>query len=212
MGRDESKRDRRFPLLSTRFGFLEICATDSRHYREIQFLWKQFPPLPAAGFTNLIPRQKIREQGARRSSSSSSSSFHTHPLHPRGHVSFYLAPSHSFPLDSSLFSFAASFFLPSFFFSFPSLSLSFSVSLCVVLSSLQHVHRCLKSSGRQADLRYATARVWARARARERSPREGTENEPTRVGERQRENEEDDARTRRDEERAWDWKENATDD
>lgn len=170
MGRDESKRDRRFPLLSTRFGFLEICATDSRHYREIQFLWKQFPPLPAAGFTNLIPRRKIREQGARRSSSSSSSSFHTHPLHPRGHVSFYLAPSRSFPLDSSLFSFAASFFLPSFF-SFPSLSLSFSVSLCVVLSSLQHVHRCLKSSGRQADLRYATARVWARARARALSKR-----------------------------------------
>lgn len=104
------------------------------------------------------------------------------------------------------------FFSPLLLFFFPSLSLSFSVSLCVVLSSLQHVHRCLKSSGRQADLRYATARVWARARARERSPREGTENEPTRVGERQRENEEDDARTRRDEERAWDWKENATDD
>lgn len=97
MGRDESKRDRRFPLLSTRFGFLEICATDSRHYREIQFLWKQFPPrLPASRissrgekFVNKAPDGRRRRRRRR--------SIHTRyiPAVTSRFISFLLAPSRS---------------------------------------------------------------------------------------------------------------------
>lgn len=98
--REESKRDHRFPLLSRRFGFLEISRTDSRHYREIQFLWKQFPPrLPASrNSSQPAERRKIREQGR---PVVVVPAFHTHPLHPRGHVSLY--PFSSFiPLGSVL--------------------------------------------------------------------------------------------------------------
>ena len=65
-GRIEAAAER-FPLLPRRFGFLEISGTDSRHYREIQFLWKQFPPrLPASrnsSWPRTVERRKIREQG-----------------------------------------------------------------------------------------------------------------------------------------------------
>lgn len=119
MGRDESKRDRRFPLLSTRFGFLEICATDSRHYREIQFLWKQFPPrLPASRissrgekFVNKAPDGRRRRRRRR--------SIHTRyiPAVTSRFISFLLAPS--LPRLVSFFV-CSLFFFPSFFFLFSS--------------------------------------------------------------------------------------------
>ena len=132
--------------------------------------------------------------------------FRTHPLHPRGHVSFYLSlPLFSATLHASPLLLVRSLL---FFRSFFSLSLSLSLSflLCLVLSGLQHVHRCLKSSGRQADLRYATARVWALAR----SPREREERRRT-GSEKDSEKTKRTTRERRDEEQLWGRKETATD-
>lgn len=103
------RRERAGSLVSRRFGFLKISGTDSRHYREIQFLWKQFPPrLPAS--PKLIPaveRRKIREQGGR-PSSSCRRTIHTRyipavtSLPPSASLSLFLSPLHSrspfFPL------------------------------------------------------------------------------------------------------------------
>lgn len=127
--------------------------------------------LGSPGFPKLIPvpserGEKIREQGG---PVVVVPVFHPRPLHPRGHI----ASLSCSPRFTSLFlSLSLSRWFPSarrrptrlVLLSQPLFSNSFAVS--VALADLRWVRRCLKSSGRQADLRYATAPVWAPVRAR----------------------------------------------